>query len=375
MKMEIKTLEDISLLYAKTYKPSTDIELIMVSALIFLIIFIPYESLVRKSQRMITFIRNLHNTHTIVILSIVSLSIVIIFSFISSVLIDSINNGYHYRYNNFGIMQPCSDVNVINHYKEKIKDDFVTITFYCHDLITFSNRRIIDLYDPINGSTIYSIIGTSNESELLNKIKELNVKYFLLPKESLRTIFPTYQKVVNQTILGRIFDNNPQLRLLEDFKYVTLYTLHENYKEIPLTPSSIQPWNKDPTSDHTLIIEHDRIKFTSVTNASGVISVMYIFNQPLTIKETLSLTVKSYNQSQLVVILFSNIKDRTKDYLYYTSPLSEDKITDRLINLKIGKINGDFDPNHIEGILIGIKTEPNTTQTFEIYKLSTIIYE
>jgi len=45
-----------------------------------------------------------------------------------------------------------------------------------------------------------------------------------------------------------------------------------------------------------------------------------------------------------------------------------------VINLKEGTTKGNFNPNHIEAILIGIETQPNTTQTFEIHQISTITY-
>lgn len=37
-------------------------------------------------------------------------------------------------------------------------------------------------------------------------------------------------------------------------------------------------------------------------------------------------------------------------------------------------LSNPFNPNHIEAILMGIETQPNTTQTFEIHQLNTITY-
>jgi hypothetical protein len=366
-RMGTKTINDISLLYAKLYQPNTDIELIATSALIFLIIFIPYETLTNKIQKTITFPRK---TSTIIISLTVSLNIILISSCMSPIFIDVINNGYHSRYEYYGgwLYYP----EVVNYYNANITDPFVTMGFYCHELITFANRSTIDLSDPIYGMPIYSIIATANETEMLSKIKELNIKYFLEPKPG-NPFFPIYEKLVNSTVLGNILVDNPQLQYLATFKYATLYAFHENYTATPLTPTQIAPWNYNPETNYTLTIEPNTTKFTATTNTGGRISLIYTFNQPQTIKEALWLTIKSYNQSKLVVILFSNLQNRTTDYFSYQCPLTN-QTRKPVINLKEGTTKGNFNPNHIEAILIGIETQPNTTQTFEIHQISTITY-
>jgi len=366
-KMGTKTINDISLLYAKLYQPNTDIELIATSALIFLIIFIPYETLINKIQKTITFPRK---TSTVIILLTVSLNIILISSYMSPIFVDVIDNGYHSRYEYYGgwLYYP----EVVNYYNANITDPFVTMGFYCHELITFANRSTIDLSDPIYGMPIYSIIATANETEMLNKIKELNVRYFLKPKQG-NPFYATYEKLVNSTVLGNILIDNPQFRYLATFKYATLYAFNENYNATSLTPSNIEPWNYNLQTNYTLTMEPNMTKFAATTNTGGRISLMYTFNQPLTIKEALWLTVKSYNQSKLVVILFSNLQNRTTDFFSYQCSLTN-QTRKPVINLKEGTTKGNFNPNHIEGILIGIETQPNTTQTFEIHQISTITY-
>jgi hypothetical protein len=220
---------------------------------------------------------------------------------------------------------------------------------------------------------IYSMIATANETEMFNKMKELDIKYFLRPEEN-SPFFPLYEKLVTTTILSNILVDNPRLRLLATFKHATLYEFHENYIVTPLAPSTIQPWNYNPEENYRVTIEHNRTKLTATTNTYGRLSLMYIFKQPQTIKEALWLSVKSYNQSKLIVMLFTNLKNRTTDFFTYQSPLTN-QTTRKLINLKEGRIRGNFNSNHVEGILIGIEAPPNTTQTFEIYELSTITYE
>jgi len=366
-KMGVKTINNISLLYAKLYQPNTDVELIVVSAFLFLIFFIPYETLIKRTKRNITLSQK---SSTIIVLLTICLNIILITSSINPIIIDTINNGQQSIYEYFGGWLYYPDV--INYYNENITDLFVTMGFYCHELITFANRSTIDLSDPIYGMPIYSIIATANETQMLNKIKELKVKYFLKPQFG-TPFYMIYEKLMNNTILGYILFDNPKFRLLTTFKYAILYAFHENYTATSLTPSKIVPWNYNPETNYTLTIEPNMTKFTATTNTFGRISLMYIFNQPITIKEALWLTVKSYNQSKLVAILFSNLQNQTTDFFSYQCPLTN-QTRKPVINLKEGTTKGNFNPNHIEGILIGIETQPNITQTLEIHQISTITY-
>ncbi|MEM4467002.1 MAG: glycosyltransferase family 39 protein [Nitrososphaerota archaeon] len=367
-KMNIKAINDIPLIYARLYEPSTDIEFTIISALIFLMIFTPYEFLINKIKKSVPLSPKIL---AIIVILVIGLNIILILNSISPILVDLVNNENKSRYKYYGGWLHYPEA--ANYYNEKITDYFVTICFYCHELITFANRSIIDLSNPIYGMPIYSIITTANETEMLSKIRELNIKYFLEPKQD-NPFFSLYKKLVNTTVLGKILVNKPQIRYLADFKYVTLYTLEENYKIVYIIPDRIMPWNYNPETNYTLIIKQNVTEFTAITNNNGRISLMYIFTQPLTINEALSIVIRSYNQSKLVVIMFTNLQNRTTDYFIYQHQLIGPMV-ELIINLKQGIIVGNFNPNHIEGIMIGIETQPNTTQTIEIYELKAITYE
>ncbi|MEM2995194.1 MAG: glycosyltransferase family 39 protein [Candidatus Bathyarchaeia archaeon] len=362
-----KTINDISLLYSKLYQPATDIEFIAVSALIFSIIFTPYENLINKIKRKIQLSRRAFITTTALTFG---LNVILLTSSMSPIITDVVNKGSGSRYEYYGGWLHYPEV--VNYYDESIADNFVTMGFYCHELITFANRFTIDLSDPIYGMPIYSIITTANETEILNRMRELNVKYFLEPKKN-NPFFLIYERLVNSTVLGNIFVDNPQLRYLATFKYATLYAFHENYTLTQLIPTTIAPWNYNPETNYTLTTEQNTTKFTATTNNGGKISLMYTFNKPLAINEALWLTIKTYNQSKLVAIMFTNLQNRTTDYFSYQCLLTN-QTRKPVINLKQGTTEGNFNSNHIEGILIGIETQPNTTQTFEIYQLNIVTY-
>ncbi|MEM2276185.1 MAG: glycosyltransferase family 39 protein [Nitrososphaeria archaeon] len=367
-KMNIKVINDISLLYAKLYEPRTDIEFTVISTLIYLIIFTPYETLINKVKKNILFSPKIS---AIIMILTFSLNTILIMNSISPMLVDVVNNGNELRYKYYGGWLHYPDV--VNYYNEKVTNYFVTICFYCHELITFANRSIIDLSNPIYSTVIYSSITAMNETEILSKMKELNVKYFLEPKRN-NPFFSLYEKLVNSTILGKVLINNPRVRYLATFKYVILYAFEENYTITYLIPDRIVPWNYNRETNYTLTVKQNALKFTAITNIDGRISLLYIFTQPITISEVLSLTVRSYNQSRLVVMMFTNLQNLTTDYFIYKYQLIN-QTTELIINIKQGTTKGNFTPSHIEGILIGIETQPNSTQTIEIHELKIITYK
>jgi len=207
----------------------------------------------------------------------------------------------------------------------------------------------------------------------LEVFRKLNVGYFLKPKTN-NPFYPTYEKLVNSTVLGSIFLDNPQFRALKTFKYATLYKFYENYTIHPLTYSEIKPWNYDPETNYTLTLDQNLTKFSATTNSGGRISIMHVLEPPLNLDNALWITIKSYSEAELVAILFSNLQNRTTDFLSFQCQLNN-KTRKPVININEGTIKGNFDPNHVEGLLIGIKTEPNHKETFEISGLYLIAYE
>lgn len=368
IKNNIKTVNDLALLYGSLYQPNTDIELLAISIGLFLAIFAPYEPLIARIKQKITFSKK---ATTAIFSSFLLLNVGIFSILATPMIIDVVNNGFQLRYKRYSGWYYYPDV--VDYYNENIPDHYTTIGFYCNELITFANRTIIDLYIPIYGSPIYSIIEEANNTEILEVFRKLNVGYFLKPKTN-NPFYPTYEKLVNSTVLGSIFLDNPQFRALKTFKYATLYKFYENYTIHTLTYSEIEPWNYNPETNYTLTLDQNLTKFSATTNSAGRISIMYIPEPPLNLGDALWITIKSYSDAELVAILFSNLQNRTTDFLSFQCQLNNET-RKPVININEGTIKGNFDPNHVEGLLIGIRTEPNHKETFEISGLYLIAYE
>ncbi len=124
---------------------------------------------------------------------VVFLNIILLVSFCSPIILDAERNGYQdlFQYMSGWYYYP----QVTDYYNQNIRDNGVTVGFFCHDLVQFSaNRTIIDLDDPIYGSPLYSVIGHLNESASLSKFEQLNVKYLLIPMKG-TAFYPLYEKL------------------------------------------------------------------------------------------------------------------------------------------------------------------------------------
>jgi hypothetical protein len=238
LKMQISTVNYVALFYSQLYQPESDIVFIIVCATLFLLIFFPYETLLTKLRK------NLKITQTkcrLTILVVVCLNIVLIASTVGPMVVTTLEVGYQSRQQYTGGWYYYPDVT--DYYNENITDNYVTIGFFCNELITFSNRSVIDLDNPIYGMPVYSIISHANETEILHRFEELNVGYLLIPRIG-TPFYSIYERLANGTAFGKIFDT-PQVYPLQTFKYATLYRFYANYSLSPLTYSEVKPWNYD----------------------------------------------------------------------------------------------------------------------------------
>ncbi|MEM4674904.1 MAG: hypothetical protein QXM12_01300 [Nitrososphaerota archaeon] len=215
-KNSIKVVSDMILLYPKTLTVVFDPEIFLYSIFYFVIIFFPYEKYIKIDIK-----RSLVNKLQCLFLS----SLLISSNFFVPILIDMIKTSKDSRYKI--LFSTYTYPEVVQYYKEKIHDSYSTICFYCHELITFANRSVIDLYNPIYSSFIYLEIENFDEIRLFNLFKSLNVGYLLLPNEN-NMFFEFYQNIFNRTSIEALL-RYPRTEPIARFRYVTLYRVYLNY--------------------------------------------------------------------------------------------------------------------------------------------------
>jgi hypothetical protein len=372
-KIGAQTVNDAAYFYAQLYQPKVDFEFTAVYCLFFYLIFTPYEELIHKvSQKRIQVSRK--KILAIILLIILPVNFVLFLISTNSMFVAAINRGYQSRLDYDGkgwLYYP----DVVEYYNQNVTDRYVTMGFFCAELVTFANRPVIDLADPILGMSFYSILDTATESDILKRIRQLNVRYFLMPKMN-NPYYSLCEKLINSSVFGDIFLDNPQFRAIGSFKFATLYKFYEDSACAfnPIPQSRVEPWNFDPTKNYTLTIESTLTKFAGTTNGVGELSLMYTFDSPLTVDDALCITIKTYKQVQLFVILYSNFQNRTTDSLTLGFRLINGKAKP-ILYINDGVTTGNFDPNHVEGVLIGIRTQAYQAESFEIYEVYSILYE
>jgi len=372
MRLGVQTANDISLMYANLYEPTgADAELITFSSVMFLLIFFPYEASFRKIQGNLRRLRNIKTSAiSLAVCAIIGFLLIPMVPIVSKVLIEGGQTRYEYNKERWWLQYP----DVVDYYNKNVTTDGVTIGFYCSDLITFANRSVIDLSNPVHGMPIYSVLNTSNETIVANTLKELNCKYFLKPKSN-NPYCDLYEKVVNSTILGKILSaGNPKLRFVADFNYVTLYELFDNYTATPIVYSDITPWNYDPAENYTLTVQANSTQFSGTTDELGRLRVLFSLNSPISMQDALWIAIKSHNESELNVMLFTNLQNRTTDYFTYQCQLPNET-ANLVVSIKEGYTKGNFNSSHVEGILVGVRTEQNSLEAFDLSEIYLIEYE
>ncbi len=239
VKSGVTTVNGIPLAYQQICtgaicKTGIDPEFLAGAALFFLLLFFPYEILIRNLWRWkalrIVFLRT-NSKHlpltgtlmtSILIVSLISVSF-------GPTLLDTIDRGYQTRQEYLGGQFHYPDV--VGYYNENISDRYVTVGFLTDDLITFADRPVIDLTSRIWGSPIYSVASTGDKTLILERMKELRVRYFLLPRPG-HPSFSTYEALMNSTSLGAIFQDGSILCHIMSFRFVDLYVfVYDNVTE------------------------------------------------------------------------------------------------------------------------------------------------
>ena len=233
VKSGVTTVNDLALAYQQICtgdicKTGIDPEFLAGATLFFLLVFFPYERVFRnlgrwKFSRIVYVWRaSKHLPLAGVLITLVMISSLVSVSF-GPALLDTIDRGYQIRQEHLGGQFHYPDV--IGYYNENISDRYVTVGFLTDDLITFANRPVIDLTSTIWGSPIYSAASTGDRLIILERMKELGVKYFLQPLPG-HPSYATYEALVNQTSLGAIFVDNEILCYKMTFRFVDLYVLN-----------------------------------------------------------------------------------------------------------------------------------------------------
>lgn len=361
-KYSLRSTSDAILLYPKTYNVIIDFELIFYSILSFLIIFFPYEKYVGIEKKKPITRKVLYALFTtFLVLLYLNLSV--------PTIIEVINSGISSRFKKLHSTYLYPEV--VDYYNEKINDSYTTLGIFCHELITFANRSLIDLYDPIFAKAIYLELENVDETKFSNLFESLSIKYLLLPNDN-NQFYKFYKNVLSNTSLNMIF-NSFRLKPIFKFNYVTLYRYYSNYSLTLVNYSRIIPWNYAHVGGYELVEENNTVKLSAFTNDDGIISIIYAFDSPLALRDCLLLKVKSFRKALLQVRFFTNLKNRTCDYLFFSAS-TNGREENFLIALSTGQVKGSFNPNHIEGILIAIKTEPSIIETLEVSGLYTVAW-
>jgi hypothetical protein len=358
----------LSLLYGELYQPNVDLELTIVCAILFLVVFAPYERIPSVFVGKVNF-----PVYSLVPLSIACL---IVISSLSGSLLplflgtDVSNNTSRSEYKSGWMLYP----DVVNYYNDEIRDHCTTLVFYGQDLVTFANRTVIDLSGSVYGSPIYSTLRNCTYTDLLHTLAALNVRYFLAPNPNEPSFYTMFQTLVNSTSFSYLFQDKLHFGVLKVFKYVTLYKLHQNFTTEVLTPTSYSLWVFNIALEHTITVLNQSIVVNATTDDSGILELMEFFKDPVRIGDALQITMNCTTRASVLhVILCDNVQDTSKNFLVLRSALGSNTTT-LTFGINEGATEGYFDPQSITGIVIGIEASPNTQVWIGISTITTVVY-
>lgn len=104
---------------------------------------------------------------------------------------------------------------IINYYNQNVKDDNVTLMFYSYVFAYFTNRPIIDPYRAFSYEPLILLLKIQDRDLLMNKLSEMRIKYFIIPKPSFLEVYTLYEMFAERYVLFKVIEGNPALPIGE----------------------------------------------------------------------------------------------------------------------------------------------------------------
>jgi hypothetical protein len=359
-------VNNLALFYNNFAQLLNDYVFAISSVVLFIIIFLPYGRLIKFAHKKICLDSKIIAP---LLLSIIIVNSALVLTVAYPIISTSFTKGDQLREQYFGGLVYYPEV--VDYYNHNIKDNAVTVGFYCHELITFANRSIIDLSDPIYGSQIYANLRGMNESGLISKLNSLEVKYLLIPSTS-SPYYSDYLQIINKTVFGNLFTDNPSFRVLHTFKYATLFKYSNNFTSKELPVYSIVPWTYTNLTNFETSLDNSAFNISG-SSSTGFLSAMFELNSTEQIGNSLLLRIKSSSNATLRVQLFSDLGNTSTAFTTFQYPID---IETKQIIMDLSSIESSngFRQSHVEGILVGLLNTHSNQSMFGVEQMYSLDY-
>jgi hypothetical protein len=115
---------------------------------------------------------------------------------------------------------------VIDFYRQNFQDDYVTLMFNSYVFAYFADRPVIDPYRSFSYEPLIPLLKIEDEEMLIQKLVEMRIRYFLLPKPTVPDVYSTFEAFANKYLLFRTVNQNPAFSEVKEFTFYKLYILN-----------------------------------------------------------------------------------------------------------------------------------------------------
>ena len=134
-------------------------------------------------------------------------------------------------YNQLGSAPPALGrgpwIEVIDYYNQHVQDSYCTVMFYAWTLPYFADRPVIDPYRTFSYEPLIPLLTIENRDALIQKLLDMNIRYFLIPKPDAPDIYALYEEFANKYLLFRIVTQDPSFKLIHEFTLYRMYKLEK----------------------------------------------------------------------------------------------------------------------------------------------------
>jgi len=247
---------------------------------------------------------------------------------------------------------------VVDFYKNQSIVDQKTLCFFCHELLTFTGGKFIDLTNPLLYAfkILNKLRETPSPDDFLSYLLSTNTSYVLIPTEQAKrisSIYMPYRVLYNNSVFGNLVRDKIRCEVIGKTTYFYIARLHEKFELHQLNYSEVIPWTYLHEKSFNLTIkDKGEIVFQGYPPKSRPLGVLFRFENPISLDQPITVNLSwQGNISKVLLIVYSDFSNGTTNSLRISYPPEEGTI---VVNKFFGVRMGMFNEKHVEAIYIGL---------------------
>ncbi len=116
-------------------------------------------------------------------------------------------------------------IEVIEYFEGNVKDNYAVLMFDCYTFVWYTGKPVLDPLKGVSYEVLSNLLLMDDEDAILEKLKDLNLRYFLIPKPDAGERYTLYCMFSEEFKLFSMITERAEFRKIREFSLYDLYFL------------------------------------------------------------------------------------------------------------------------------------------------------